>query len=267
MESRINVTVRVKPLKPDEEGNDKNSLWEIRSDQVVHNTRTNESFSFDKVFSPEYSTKEIFDQDIKQHIEAVVKGINVTIFAYGQTSSGKTFTMRGSEANPGLIPLTISEIFNLTSQKEESNCKVTCSYMEIYNESVNDLLDSRKKNLDIRESISQGVYIQGLTANECKDEAETISYLEAGEQARITAATNLNEQSSRSHTVFRFNIEMKEKKKNGEMRIKTSQFNLVDLAGSEGVSRTRSEGIRFREGSNINKSLLALSKVIHRLST
>lgn len=132
---------------------------------------------------------------------------------------------------------------------------------------MNDLLDPKKKNLDIRESISQGVYIQGLTANECKDEAETMKYLEMGEESRITAATNLNELSSRSHSVFRFNIETKTRKKNGETAIRTSQFNLVDLAGSEGVSKTRSEGIRFREGSNINKSLLALSKVIQRLST
>jgi centromeric protein E len=94
-----------------------------------------------------------------------------------------------------------------------------------------------------------------------------IKLVEEGEEARIIAATNLNEQSSRSHTVFQINIETKEKKANGEISIRTSQFNLVDLAGSEGVSRTKSEGIRFREGSNINKSLLALSKVIHRLSS
>ena len=215
------------------------------------------------------STLEIYEQVIKKQIESAIKGINVTIFAYGQTSSGKTFTMRGTDDSPGLIPLAISEIFRRTIQSSdpENSCKVTCSYLEIYNESVNDLLDSRKKNLDIRESISQGVYIQDLTAKECKDEADMMKYLAIGEECRITASTNLNEESSRSHSVFRFNIETKEKKKNGEMAIRTSQINLVDLAGSEGVSKTRSEGIRFREGSNINKSLLALSKVIQRLST
>lgn len=111
------------------------------------------------------------------------------------------------------------------------------------------------------------MYIQSLTAQECKDEETMMNLLEIGEQSRITAATNLNEQSSRSHSVFRFNIEVKEQKKNGEITIRTSQFNLVDLAGSEGVSRTKSEGMRLREGSNINKSLLALSKVIQRLSS
>ncbi|CAI2377607.1 unnamed protein product [Moneuplotes crassus] len=268
MESRINVCVRIKPLKKGEEINDKNNLWNITDEKVIVNSRTNETFNFDKVFNQEYSTTDIFEQNIKNHIESAVKGINVTIFAYGQTSSGKTFTMRGSEECPGLIPLTINEIFRLTADgKSGSNCKVTCSYMEIYNESVNDLLNPKNKNLGIRESVSKGIHIQGLTTEECKDQKTMIELLEAGENARITAATNLNEQSSRSHSVFRFNIEISEKKKNGEISTKTSQFNLVDLAGSEGVSRTKSQGIRFREGSNINKSLLALSKVIHRLSS
>lgn len=268
MESRINVCVRIKPLKKDEEINPKNILWQTQDEQLIINSRTKETFSFDKVFGQDYSTTDIFEQNIKNHVESAVKGINVTIFAYGQTSSGKTFTMRGSEGNPGLIPLTINEIFKLTSgENGGSNCKVTCSYLEIYNESVNDLLNPENKNLGIRESVSKGIHIQNLTTEECKDQETMIKLLEAGEEARITAATNLNEQSSRSHSVFRFNIEISEKKKSGEISTKMSQFNLVDLAGSEGVSRTKSQGIRFREGSNINKSLLALSKVIHRLSS
>jgi centromeric protein E len=120
------------------------------------------------VFSQEFTTDQIYEQNIKKHIESAITGINVTIFAYGQTSSGKTFTMRGTDGKPGLIPLTIQGIFNLTndSQDSEVDYKITCSYLEIYNESVNDLLDSTKKNLDVRESISQGVYIQGLTNRE-----------------------------------------------------------------------------------------------------
>ena len=115
MESRINVCVRIKPLKPEEESNDKNSLWSTSGEQVITNSRTQENFSFDKVFDSDISTSQIFEENIKKHIESAVKGINVTIFAYGQTSSGKTFTMKGCESNPGLIPLTISEIFKLTS--------------------------------------------------------------------------------------------------------------------------------------------------------
>ena len=118
MESRINVCVRMKPLKEKEEINSKNKLWEISNDQVITNSKTKETFSFDKIFESNHSTNEIFDENIKKHIESAVKGINVTIFAYGQTSSGKTFTMRGTEENPGLIPLTISEIFRLTSEGE-----------------------------------------------------------------------------------------------------------------------------------------------------
>lgn len=238
----------------------------------VSNVHTSESFAFDKVFHEEYSTDEIFQEYIHDHIKSSLEGINVTIFAYGQTCSGKTFTMLGDDKNPGLIPQTISEIFKHTQDSEDADgmaattYKVTCSFFEIYNESVNDLLDPKQKNLEVRESISQSVYIQNLTSKECKDEDEMIGYLKQGQLSRITAATNLNEVSSRSHTVFRFNIEITERN-NGQISVKTSQFNLVDLAGSEGVSKTGSEGIRFREGSNINKSLLALSKVIQRLSS
>jgi centromeric protein E len=148
--------------------NDKNKIWDVSGDQIVCNSRTNESFKFDKVFGQEFTTDQIYEQNIKKHIESAITGINVTIFAYGQTSSGKTFTMRGTDGKPGLIPLTIQGIFNLTndSQDSEVDYKITCSYLEIYNESVNDLLDSTKKNLDVRESISQGVYIQGLTNRE-----------------------------------------------------------------------------------------------------
>ena len=175
-----------------------------------------------------------------------------------------------SSQTPGLIPRSISEIFKHTTQSENPSTShsVTCSFFEVYNESVNDLLDLNMKNLEVRESISQGVYIQNLTSRECKSESEMVELLKSGQQARITASTNLNEQSSRSHTVFRFNIQTTQKNdSNGQISVRTSQMNLVDLAGSEGVSKTGSEGIRFREGSNINKSLLALSKVIQRLSS
>lgn len=121
------------------------------------------------------------------------------------------------------------------------------------------------RNLEVRESI-QGIYIQGLTEIETKSAEEALEYMEQGEAQRVIAETNQNEQSSRSHTVFRINIEIKTTE-NGVEKFRTSMLNLVDLAGSEAVSKTKANGLRFREGSNINKSLLALSKVIHWLST
>lgn len=136
--------------------------------------------------------------------------------------------------------------------------------IQIYNETLNDLIDNNNKNLEIRESIAKGIYINRLKECDVKTKEEVLAYMEQGEQSRIIAETKLNEQSSRSHTVFRINVQSKPI--GDESKLRLSQLNLVDLAGSEGASRTETQGIRLREGSNINRSLLALSNVINRLS-
>lgn len=135
------------------------------------------------------------------------------------------------------------------------------SYIEIYNEHVNDLIEPANKNLDVRESIKDGIYINKLSEKKVGNFVEVMGFMNKGDECRNIAATKLNELSSRSHTVFRINISSEEQGK-----IKISQLNLVDLAGSEGASKTQAEGIRLREGKNINKSLLALSNVINKLS-
>lgn len=132
--------------------------------------------------------------------------------------------------------------------------------MEIYNEFVNDLLDSNKKNLEVREHSSGEVYVHGLTKKSVQNVDEFMSYLKQGEATRIFAETAANKKSSRSHTIFRILLETCDVCSNtGLKRFKTSQLNLVDLAGSEGASKTKSFGLRLREGGSINKSLLALS--------
>ena len=143
---------------------------------------------------------------------------------------------------------------------------VKVSYLEIYNECVNDLLDPLRKNLSVRENQQGKAIVDGLSEFEVSSLEETMYYLMKGDEQRKIAETKLNEKSSRSHTVFKINIVVSEKNMHTSRNIiKTSQINLVDLAGSEGVSKTQSEGVRFREGSNINKSLLALSRVIQML--
>lgn len=135
--------------------------------------------------------------------------------------------------------------------------------MEIYNECVNDLMNPANKNLEIRESV-EGILINRLTEKSVDCPQVVMSIMEQGDDVRNIAATKLNEQSSRSHSVFRINIQSKALQ--GDGSTKYSQLNLVDLAGSEGVGKTQTGGIRLREGSNINKSLLALSNVINKLS-
>jgi hypothetical protein len=193
--------------------------------------------------------------------------------------------MQGTKDQPGIIPLTISAIFQLLNKAKSKpvggskshsfggpssaqrfaqidDYKMTVSYLEIYNETVNDLLNENNKALDVRTVNNQESFVHGLTEEEVTSEEYIFRWLEKGEVVRKVAETKLNEVSSRSHTIFTIKLELK----SGDSEIIKAEINLVDLAGSESVNKTKSEGIRFREGANINKSLLALSNVINELS-
>ena len=259
----IKVYIRLKPTKDNPQ-----SSFSFDS-KTITNTKTNEVFTFDYVISPSQTNKDIFEKLIKQNLTSLLKGINISIFAYGQTSTGKTFTMKGeSKTNEGLIPLSIKEIFNTLNIPESNITKsiVKVSYAEIYNETVNDLIDTSKKNLEIRES-PRGIFVNNLSEITVTNVEKAMQLLNKGENNRIIAETKLNEKSSRSHTIFKINIEfyIKDKDNNKEKKY-FSQLTLVDLAGSENVSKAKCEGMRIKEGGNINKSLLALSNVINKLS-
>jgi centromeric protein E len=209
----------------------------------------------------------MFEKTIKQKIPSFINGINLSVFAYGQTSTGKTFTMNGSEKNPGIIPLTIEEIFKLLGEDNTiSKFILKASYLELYNETVNDLLNPNNKNLEVRESAQKGVFVNNLTETLFTSKEKALQLLKKGDSFKITAETKLNEKSSRSHSIFRISLEVS-KNIDGKNKTFFSQINLIDLAGSENVSKAKTEGIRMKEGSNINKSLLALSNVISKLSS
>ena len=253
----IRVYIRLKPTKESEQNfkAEKNSLINMRS---------KECFNFDGIISATSTNEEIFTSLIRDILGNVLKGINVSIFAYGQTSTGKTYTMKGKSLN-GIIPLSIKELFSKISNEEIQKSIMKISYCEIYNETVNDLIDSSKKNLEIRESYNKGVMVNNLTEIIAENYEKVIQLLNTGENNRVIAETKLNEKSSRSHTIFRIQL-MFSKEVNGKEKKFTSCLNLVDLAGSENVSKAKTEGIRLKEGTNINKSLLALSNVISKLS-
>ena len=259
----ISVYIRLKPTKDKIESNFSFDT------KTITNSKTKEIFTFDSVITPTMTNKDIFEKLIKQNLSSLLKGINVSIFAYGQTSTGKTFTMKGDpKNNEGLIPLSIKEIFNSLNNKDSSITKsvVKVSYSEIYNETVNDLIDSTKKNLEIRESAVKGIFVNNLSEITVTNVEKAMQLLNKGETNRIIAETKLNEKSSRSHTIFKINIEFFLKDKNNKEKKYNAQLNLVDLAGSENVSKAKCEGMRIKEGGNINKSLLALSNVINKLS-
>eukprot|EP01017_Pseudomicrothorax_dubius_P042421 TRINITY_DN6922_c0_g1_i2.p1 TRINITY_DN6922_c0_g1~~TRINITY_DN6922_c0_g1_i2.p1 ORF type:complete len:609 (+),score=94.39 TRINITY_DN6922_c0_g1_i2:220-2046(+) len=261
----IQACVRIKPV-PVVENEDCIICGKYEENSVQFYTQTSDRYNFELVFDEKTSTDHIFSTIGAPSVSACLSGINVCIFAYGQTSSGKTHTMKGDSRAPGLIPLTIKEIFQKIAELSEKGIDVEAkvSYIEIYNETVNDLLNPKEKSLEIRDHLTKGTYIPGLTESIVRNDRDAYEFFNKGEAERIVAGTSLNEQSSRSHTVFRISLEIRNRAK--MEKIMYSTLNLVDLAGSEGVSRAKTEGVRKREGANINKSLLALSTVISKLS-
>ncbi|KAI9348316.1 P-loop containing nucleoside triphosphate hydrolase protein [Zopfochytrium polystomum] len=221
-------------------------------------------FTFDQVFGPTSQTREIYRASASDIVDMTLEGINGTIFAYGQTSSGKTYTMQGSPSEPGIITMAMQDIFEKISQS--AKCYVVkASYLEIYNENIKDLLLPGNENLKIHEHFSRGVHVGGLTELTVKSCAEVIALMNKGEINRHVGETNMNERSSRSHTILRIYIESRDVSEDVRS-VKVSCLNLVDLAGSERASHTGAEGLRLKEGGSINKSLLALATVIARLS-
>ncbi len=280
MEQSIQVSVRFKPLQPGEE-----SDWSAIDGRLVHCAHTKDAFAFglpsllissiDRVYDGKTSTQAIFDESVKSLVNSALSGMNATVFAYGQTASGKTYTVRGREGDPGLVSLAVEYLFaQVEQEKSRGKYHIQVSYIELYNEAVNDLLDESGTNLEVKESLQDGVYIKGVATRLANSAKEALECLSMGDNVKKVGETMLNTQSSRSHTIFRVWIRAESAGEEvnaagtipGEKTARISQLNIVDLAGSEGANRTKAEGVRLREGANINKSLLALSNVIHRLS-
>ncbi|XP_066338203.1 kinesin-like protein KIN-7L [Miscanthus floridulus] len=225
------------------------------------------SFAFDHVFDGAATNERIYGALVRELIGAVVGGFNGTAFAYGQTSSGKTFTMNGSEADPGIIPHAVRDVFDTVRQADDREFLIRVSYMEIYNEEINDLLTIEGQKLRIHESLERGVYVAGLREEIVNSAEQVLELLQLGEANRHFGETNMNVRSSRSHTIFRMVIESsgKDQTDSGDA-IRVSVLNLVDLAGSERIMKTGAEGVRLNEGKYINKSLMILGNVINKLS-
>ncbi|XP_047308736.1 kinesin-like protein KIN-5C [Impatiens glandulifera] len=260
---------------------------EVAVSQSIAGKHIDRVFTFDKVFGPAAKQKTLYDQAVVPIVNEVLEGFNCTIFAYGQTGTGKTFTMEGeckrAKSGPkgelppgaGVIPRAVKQIFDmLESQNAEYSVKVT--FLELYNEEITDLLapeeiskatleDKQKKLLPLMEDGKGGVLVRGLEEEIVTNASEIFSLLERGSAKRRTAETLLNKQSSRSHSLFSITIHIKEATPEGEELIKCGKLNLVDLAGSENISRSGARDGRAREAGEINKSLLTLGRVINAL--
>ncbi|CAM4576542.1 kinesin-like protein KIF18A [Caretta caretta] len=224
------------------------------------------NFVFDAVFDENSSQLEVFEHTTKTVLDGFLNGYNCTVLAYGATGAGKTYTMLGSPKEPGVMYLTMMDLYNCMDQiKEEKLCTVAVSYLEVYNEQIRDLLVNSGP-LAVREDTQKGVVVQGLTLHQPKSAEEILQMLDYGNKNRTQHPTDLNASSSRSHAVFQIYLRQQDKTASISQNVRIAKMSLIDLAGSERASATNSQGARFREGTNINRSLLALGNVINALA-
>ncbi|XP_016079111.1 PREDICTED: centromere-associated protein E isoform X1 [Miniopterus natalensis] len=269
-EGAVAVCVRVRPLNSREEalGEAAQVYWKT-GNNAIYQVDGSKSFSFDRVFDSNETTKDVYEEIAVPIIDSAIQGYNGTIFAYGQTASGKTYTMMGSGDYLGVIPRAIHDIFQKIEKFPDREFLLRVSYMEIYNETITDLLcDTRKmKPLIIREDFNRNVYVSDLTEEVIYTSEMALKWIRKGEKNRHYGITKMNQRSSRSHTIFRMILESREKgEPSCEGSVKVSHLNLVDLAGSERAAQTGAEGVRLKEGCNINRSLFILGQVIKKLS-
>ncbi|CAK7306313.1 kinesin heavy chain [Vulpes vulpes] len=265
-ECSIKVMCRFRPL---------NEAEILRGDKFIPKFKGEETvvigqgkpYVFDRVLPPSTTQEQVYNACAKQIVKDVLEGYNGTIFAYGQTSSGKTHTMEGKLHDPqlmGIIPRIAHDIFDhIYSMDENLEFHIKVSYFEIYLDKIRDLLDVSKTNLAVHEDKNRVPYVKGCTERFVSSPEEVMDVIDEGKANRHVAVTNMNEHSSRSHSIFLINI----KQENVETEKKLSgKLYLVDLAGSEKVSKTGAEGAVLDEAKNINKSLSALGNVISALA-
>ncbi|KAL8132625.1 kinesin-like protein NACK1 [Apium graveolens] len=268
-EEKIVVTVRLRPLNKREQSAKDHVAWECVEDQtIVYKPLANErvahqpaSFTFDKVFGPASFTETVYEEGVKNVALSALMGINATIFAYGQTSSGKTYTMRG------ITERAVYDIYRHILDNPERDFRIKISGIEIYNENVRDLLNSESgRNLKLLDDPEKGTVVEKLVEETAKDDQHLRNLISICEAQRQVGETALNDTSSRSHQIIRLTIESTLRANSDCVRSYVASLNFVDLAGSERASQTNSDGVRLREGCHINLSLMTLTTVIRKLS-
>ncbi|XP_041661207.1 kinesin-like protein KIF3C isoform X2 [Cheilinus undulatus] len=278
----VKVVVRCRPLNRKEESNGPAGgivQMDLRLGQVIlRNPRAPASepmktFTFDAVYDANSKQRDLYDESVRPLIDSVLAGFNGTIFAYGQTGTGKTYTMQGAWLDPekrGVIPNAFDHVFtHISRSQSDKQYLVRASYLEIYLEEIRDLLDPNHgsaRALELRESPDSGVYVRDLTSCVCKSIKEIEEVMNVGNQARAVGATDMNEHSSRSHALFLITVECSQPGPDGRKHIRVGRLNLVDLAGSERQAKTGVQGERLKEAAKINLSLSALGNVISALA-
>lgn len=228
-----------------------------------------QTFGFDRVFDENTTQGDVYEATTRGLLDSVLDGYNATVFAYGATGCGKTHTITGTSQQPGIIFLTMQELFEkITERSDEKHTEVSLSYLEIYNETIRDLLEpggTTKQGLMLREDANQTVSVAGLSSHHPKDVQQVMDMIVKGNEFRTISPTEANATSSRSHAVLQINVAQKDRNANVNEPHTMATLSIIDLAGSERASATKNRGERLLEGANINKSLLALGSCINAL--
>lgn len=225
-------------------------------------------FAFDRVFDENATQTEVYEATTRSLLDSVLDGYNATVFAYGATGCGKTHTITGTSQQPGIIFLTMQELFEKISERsEDKKTEISLSYLEIYNETIRDLLvpGGSKLGLMLREDANQAVSVAGLTSHHPQNVQEVMDMIVQGNEFRTVSPTAANATSSRSHAVLQINVAQKDRNAPVNEPHTMATFSIIDLAGSERASATKNRGERLLEGANINKSLLSLGSCINAL--
>ncbi|XP_043698538.1 kinesin-like protein NACK1 [Telopea speciosissima] len=267
-EEKIVVTVRLRPLSKREQSLKDQVAWECIDDHTIKFKPPSQersvapvSYTFDKVFDPACLTEAVYEEGVKNVALSALMGINATIFAYGQTSSGKTFTMRG------ITEKAVNDIYDHVSNTPERDFTIKISGLEIYNENVRDLLNlDSARNLKLLDDPEKGTVVEKLVEEKANNNRHLRHLISICEAQRQVGETALNDASSRSHQIIRLTIESTLRENSGCVKSFVASLNFVDLAGSERASQTHADGARHREGCHINLSLMTLTTVIRKLS-
>ncbi|KAL8874094.1 MAG: hypothetical protein Q9174_000530 [Haloplaca sp. 1 TL-2023] len=287
-EGKGNVIVGVR-VRPDVAGNGDNKsdgewLVDGRRSLISFHGREGGNYYYDNVFAPHDKNSRVYDASARRLVRRVMEGYHGTVFAYGMTGTGKTFSMQGTASSPGVIPLAISDIFSYIRETPHREFLLRVSYLEIYNERIHDLLSpaatsgtgpgtSQPEEIKLREDSKRGVYASPLKEEIVQSPTQLLRVIARGDHSRRTRSTQYNAQSSRSHAVVQIVVESRERLTNpsGESKrspllpggVRVSTLSMIDLAGSERAAENKE---RRTEGAHINKSLLTLGTVIARLS-
>ncbi|CAG9858153.1 unnamed protein product [Phyllotreta striolata] len=271
----VQVVVRCRPLSKKETEAKCSSVVkmypsrgviEVENPRARSENEKNKIFTYDSVYDESTSQQSIYDETVRPLIASVLEGYNGCVFAYGQTGTGKTFTMEGfdTEEGKGIIPRAFEQIWSHIDRTTGVEFLVSVRYLEIYMEEIRDLLRIKtNKTYELREVLGQGVVVVNLHSQTCQSAKDMLKAMRIGNHNRTTGTTNMNEHSSRSHAIFQIVVEMAEQR---TKTFKVGKLNLIDLAGSERQSKTGATGDRLREATKINKALSSLGNVIYGLA-